>query len=77
MNMQHHPASHEMSHDEILRAELSVLRAVHRDLDQEITALTQQKLASSLTLQRLKKKKLLLKDQISRLEDEVTPDIIA
>lgn len=77
MNMHHEPASHEMSHDEILRAELSVLRVAHRELDQEISALSGEKLASTLALQRLKKKKLLLKDQIARLEDEVTPDIIA
>ena len=77
MNMHHEPSSHEMSHDEILHAELSVLRAAHRELDQEIASLTDQKLTSTLTLQRLKKKKLQLKDQIARLEDEVTPDIIA
>ncbi|SEN89703.1 hypothetical protein SAMN04489859_102122 [Paracoccus alcaliphilus] len=68
---------HEMSHDEIIRARLAVLRCEHRDLDEAITALTRQQLTSSLTLQRLKKQKLALKDQIARLEDELTPDIIA
>lgn len=77
MNMHREPSIHEMTHEDIMRAELSVLRAAHRELNREIDALSDQKLASSLTLQRLKKKKLLLKDQISRLEDEVTPDIIA
>lgn len=77
MNMRHEPTSHEMSHDEVIRAELSVLRVAHRELDQEISALSEQKLASTLSLQRLKKQKLALKDQIARLEDEVTPDIIA
>ncbi|RMC33822.1 YdcH family protein [Paracoccus alkanivorans] len=77
MNMHHEPTSREMTHDEIMRAELSVLRAAHRDLDREIAALSEQKLTSTLTLQRLKKQKLALKDQIARLEDEVTPDIIA
>ncbi|SIS70997.1 YdcH family protein [Paracoccus saliphilus] len=77
MNMHHEPTSHEMSHDEIIRAELAVLRVTHRELDQEITTLSEQKLTSTLTLQRLKKQKLALKDQIARLEDEVTPDIIA
>ncbi|AUH35074.1 YdcH family protein [Paracoccus tegillarcae] len=68
---------HEMSHEEITRARLDVLRREHRDLDEAIGALAAQNLSSSLTLQRLKKQKLSLKDRISRLEDELTPDIIA
>lgn len=68
---------HEMSHDEIARARLEVLRREHRDLDDAISALASQNLNSSLTLQRLKKQKLGLKDRIARLEDELTPDIIA
>ncbi|AUH32006.1 YdcH family protein [Paracoccus tegillarcae] len=66
-----------MSHEEITRARLDVLRREHRDLDEAIGALAAQNLSSSLTLQRLKKQKLSLKDRISRLEDELTPDIIA
>ena len=42
-----------------------------------IAALAVQSLTHSLTLQRLKKQKLSLKDRIARLEDELTPDIIA
>ncbi len=68
---------HEMSHEEITRARLEVLRREHRDLDEAIAALAAQNLSSSLTLQRLKKQKLSLKDRIARLEDELTPDIIA
>ncbi len=68
---------HEMSHDEIIRAKLVALRCEHRDLDEAIAALSAQQLTSSLALQRLKKQKLMLKDQIARLEDEITPDIIA
>ncbi len=68
---------HEMSHDEIIRARLAALRCEHRDLDEAIAALSAQQLTSSLALQRLKKQKLMLKDQIARLEDEITPDIIA
>lgn len=71
------PADHEMSHEEIAQTRLAVLRREHRDLDQAIAALAGQNLSSSLTLQRLKKQKLALKDRISRLEDELTPDIIA
>ncbi|MFO1140402.1 MAG: DUF465 domain-containing protein [Paracoccus sp. (in: a-proteobacteria)] len=70
-------AHHEMSHEEIARTRLEVLRREHRDLDEAITALTHQSLTHSLTLQRLKKQKLSLKDRIARLEDELTPDIIA
>ncbi|WP_410218009.1 YdcH family protein [Paracoccus sp. (in: a-proteobacteria)] len=72
MNMQH-----SMSHDEIARARLLALRCEHRDLDEAIAALQGQQLTSTLTLQRLKKQKLILKDKIARLEDELTPDIIA
>lgn len=68
---------HEMSHDEIARARLAALRCEHRDLDEAIAALSASALTSSLALQRLKKQKLMLKDQIARLEDEITPDIIA
>ena len=68
---------HEMSHEEIVRARLAALRCEHRDLDEAITTLSAQQLTSSLTLQRLKKQKLVLKDRIARLEDELTPDIIA
>jgi hypothetical protein len=68
---------HEMSHEEIVRARLEVLKREHRDLDEAIAALAEQNLTSSLTLQRLKKQKLGLKDRIARLADELTPDIIA
>lgn len=67
----------EMDHEEILRAELVVLLQDHRDLDEAISALNQVSVADPLTIRRLKKKKLILKDQISQIEDELTPDIIA
>lgn len=70
-------SQHEMSHEEIARAKLAVLRREHRDMDDAISALSGQSLTSSLTLQRLKKQKLVLKDRIARIEDELTPDIIA
>lgn len=68
---------HQMSHDEIIRARLEALRCEHRDLDEAIAALSAQQRTASLTLQRLKKQKLRLKDQIARIEDDLTPDIIA
>ena len=68
----------EMSHDEIARARLEVLKREHRDLDEAIHALAAQSPGpAALTLQRLKKQKLALKDRIARLEDQLTPDIIA
>lgn len=70
-------SQHEMSHLEIVRCRLEVLRREHRDLDEAIAALAAQSMSSALTLQRLKKQKLALKDKIARLEDELTPDIIA
>lgn len=66
-----------MSRAEILQEKLIVLKAEHRDLDGAIAALEESLNADALSLKRLKKKKLLLKDEIARLEDEITPDIIA
>jgi len=66
-----------MSHDEILRYELETLKAEHRDLDTAIQALHDANRGDALTLKRLKKQKLALKDRIFRLEDDLNPDIIA
>ena len=66
-----------MDRSEILRRELEVLRGEHRDLDDAISALQEKAGADRLTIQRLKKRKLLLKDKIAHLEDQITPDIIA
>jgi hypothetical protein len=62
---------------ELLRIKLSVLEREHRDLDAAIAALDQKARADPLTVRRLKKRKLMLKDQIARISDEITPDIIA
>lgn len=67
----------EMSHEEVLRVKLEVLRREHRDLDEAIEALHDKGTGDSFSLQRLKKKKLAVKDEISRIEDELYPDIIA
>ena len=67
----------ELSHEDVLRVKLEVLRQKHRDLDEAISALQMQGPGAALTIQRLKKEKLRLKDHISRIEDELTPDIIA
>ncbi len=60
-----------------LEAELQRLREEHRDLDNAIDALESMMAADQLQVQRLKKRKLALKDRIGFLEDQLTPDIIA
>ena len=66
-----------MKRKDVLQLELEVLRSEHRDLDEAISALGERPSSDSLTVQRLKKRKLVLKDKISYLEDQITPDIIA
>ncbi|MEM0900827.1 MAG: YdcH family protein [Pseudomonadota bacterium] len=71
------PTDLSMKTDEVLRVELAVFRREHRDLDEAIRALSDKGTADQLTLRRLKKQKLRLKDQIAVIEDRLTPDIIA
>lgn len=67
-----------MSHEEVLRASLAGLRREHRDLDAAIAALEAAGPAADLlATRRLKKRKLLLRDRIRAIEDELNPDIIA
>ncbi len=66
-----------MDHNEVLRAELVQMQQEHRDLDDAIDALHERVSPDLMRLQRMKRKKLMLKDKIQRLEDEITPDIIA
>lgn len=60
-----------------LRDQIERLREEHRDLDAAIEALTLSGPADRLQVQRLKKRKLWLRDRVSRLKDELIPDIIA
>ncbi|GJD81977.1 YdcH family protein [Methylobacterium gregans] len=60
-----------------LLAELTRLKEEHRDLDSAIDALERNVVADQLQIQRLKKRKLTLRDRISYVEDQITPDIIA
>jgi len=60
-----------------LEAELTRLRVEHGDLNDAISALEKVGGTDQLQIQRFKRRKLLLKDQISKLEDRLTPDIIA
>lgn len=67
-----------MAEQEVLAYQLVELRRRHRSLDEAIAALEGTVVGrDSLDLRRLKKQKLALKDQISRVEDQITPDIIA
>ena len=66
-----------MSETNALVKQLEGLRDQHRELDKVIARLSQEAAGNSIELQRLKKRKLLLKDHITVLEDELLPDIIA
>jgi hypothetical protein len=68
--------SQQLNPQEVMAIQLAVLRQEHRDLDLAISALVD-RAGDQLAVKRLKQKKLHLKDQIARLEDELTPDIIA
>jgi hypothetical protein len=69
----------EFTHEEhsALVARIERLREEHRDLDAAIEALSDAGQGDRLQLQRLKKRKLLLRDKLTLLEDQITPDIIA
>ncbi len=60
-----------------IRLKLEELRTEHHDLDDAISRVSESPPFDQVTIQRLKKRKLLLKDQISHLEDNLIPDIIA
>lgn len=59
------------------RTEMERLRLEHHDLEAAIDALMAVGAADQLQIQRLKKRKLILRDRIAYLEDQLTPDIIA
>ena len=62
---------------EAIKAKLESLRSEHRDLDEVIGRLSEAAPFDQLQLQRLKKRKLMLKDLIIKLESQLLPDIIA
>jgi len=70
------PTPKQMETEEVLRVKLETLKSEHRDLDEAIGALADRD-GDTLTVRRLKKQKLALKDRIAILEDRLTPDIIA
>lgn len=66
-----------MDDTETLKNQLDDLRLEHRDLDDVIDHLIETRPFDQIQIQRLKKRKLVLKDQIIRLESRILPDIIA
>ncbi|MES1150379.1 MAG: DUF465 domain-containing protein [Dongia sp.] len=60
-----------------MRVKLEELRSEHRDLDDVIQRLSETSPFNQLQIQRLKKRKLALKDQMTKLESKLLPDIIA
>jgi hypothetical protein len=60
-----------------IKLKLAALKSEHRDLDDVIARVQESQPFDQLQLQRLKKRKLLLKDQIAQLESKLLPDIIA
>lgn len=65
-----------MDEKEIVRR-LEAVRTEHRDLDTAIDALLATGTSDQLQVARLKKRKLMLRDEIAQLEDQLIPDIIA
>ena len=63
--------------EDALIARLSELRQDHADFDAAIQALTQVRMPDMVIIGRLKRKKLALKDEITRVEDYLTPDLLA
>lgn len=65
------------ANDEAVRMKIRHLEEEHRDLDQAIGTMEERMPYDRLTIQRLKKRKLALKDEIGRLHETILPDIIA
>jgi hypothetical protein len=70
-------ASNELNFKDLLRIRLDVLRREHRELDAAVKDMEASSRPDQLSLRRLKKQKLALKDQIVKIEDDMIPDIIA
>lgn len=63
--------------EQALHAELARLKQEHADLESSIEALSHMPLPDQLLIARLKRKKLVLRDEIVKIEDQILPDIIA
>lgn len=69
--------STDIEEQQTLKARLNVLESEHRDLDDVIERLSEDKPFDQLQLQRLKKRKLVLKDEMALVRSRILPDIIA
>lgn len=69
--------STDIEEQQILKARLYVLESEHRDLDDVIERLSEDKPFDQLQLKRLKKRKLVLKDEMALVRSRILPDIIA
>ena len=67
----------DLEDDEHIKKRMERLQLEHRDLDDVIARLSDEAPFDQLQVQRLKKRKLMLKDELSRLEAMLVPDIIA
>jgi hypothetical protein len=76
-NLSRHQGEMTKEEERELRAQLARLQQEHRDLDAAITALQDSPGFDIVQVQRLKKRKLQLRDRITFIEDQLTPDIIA
>lgn len=65
------------ANDEALKMKIRELEEEHRDLDQAIQTMEERMPYDRLTIGRMKKRKLILKDQMGELRDRLLPDIIA
>jgi hypothetical protein len=63
--------------DDAIREQLDAMKAEHRRLDEQIIALSANPMSDQLGIARMKRRKLMLKDQIQLILDRNTPDIIA
>ena len=77
MTQKRYSATLRTMNDDDPRQVVELLKAEHRRLDEEITALRLAGSGDQLEIARLKKRKLLLKDEIQVLNDRIVPDIIA
>ena len=66
-----------MDQTDEIKDQIEKIKSEHRDLDLAIARIGEEPPFDQLHVQRLKKRKLVLKDQISQLEDQLLPDIIA
>ncbi|MBO44029.1 MAG: hypothetical protein CMM28_09925 [Rhodospirillaceae bacterium] len=66
-----------MDDQQAIRIKIEELKVTHRDLDDAIARVAESPLFDQVTLQRLKKRKLAVRDQLGRMENKLIPDIIA